>query len=471
MKRSSNTNPFILFLVMIIMAMSGCFLRPHGPMDFAGGMPVVLADYQGSDPTGVPPGVAGANLVARGEYLARAADCIGCHTTSRGKAFTGGRAFKLPVGTLYSTNITPDRETGIGEWTDDEFVRAMHEGVGRNGTRLYPAFPYSAYTLLTRNDVLAIKAYLFSLKPVHNMPPENDIAFPFNQRYLMGFWNVLYNPAQRFQPNIDRAPAWNRGAYLVEALGHCGECHTPRTLLQGLDPGKKFGGAMIEGWKAYNMTSDTQSGIGAWSDDELADYLSSGHAEGRSTAAGPMGLVLNNSLRFLTRDDIQSMVAYLRTAPPIHDKTDPDLAVAQKRLSTTPPEGRMRNLHEPAGNDEDLGLRVFEGACASCHDWDGSGVQSPYADLIGNRTVNDSTAVNLTQVTLHGASLQSQQGEIFMPGFGTGYSDAEIAAVVNYVTGRFGASASTMTPDQVAKRRKESDGSTSACWKTFAVTP
>lgn len=158
------------------------------------------------------------------------------------QAVCGGQAFKLPVGTLYSTNITPDKETGIGEWTDDEFVKAMHEGVDRNGTRLYPAFPYSAYTLLTRNDVLAIKAYLFSLKPVHDRPPENDMSFPFNQRYLMWFWNVLYNPAQRFQPNIDRAPAWNRGAYVVEALGHCGECHTPRTLLQGLDAGKKFGG-------------------------------------------------------------------------------------------------------------------------------------------------------------------------------------------------------------------------------------
>ena len=453
MKRSSYTNLFVLLVVMIMVAMSGCILRPHGPMDFAGGTQVVLADYQGSDPTGAPPGVTGADLVARGEYLARAADCIGCHTTARGKPFAGGLAFKLPVGTLYSTNITPDRETGIGEWTDDEFVKAMHEGVGRNGTRLYPAFPYSAYTLLTRNDVLAIKAYLFSLKPVHDRPPENDMSFPFNQRYLMGFWNVLYNPAQRFQPNIDRAPAWNRGAYLVEALGHCGECHTPRTLLQGLDDGKKFGGAMIEDWKAYNMTSDRQSGIGAWSDDELAEYLSSGYAEGRSTAAGPMALVLNNSLRFLTRDDIRAMVAYLRTAPPIHDKAD--LAVAQKRPSATPSEARTRSPHGPAGNDEDLGLRVFEGACASCHDWDGSGVQSPYAALIGNRTVNDPTGVNLTQVILHGASLQSQQGDMFMPAFGRGYSDAEISAVVNYVTGRFGASASTVTPDQVAKRRKE----------------
>ena len=446
MKRSTSTSPFVLVMVLLMVAMSGCIVRTHGPTDFAGGTRVPLADYPNSDPTGTPPGVAEADLVARGEYLARAADCIGCHTTAHGKPFVGGQAFKLPVGTLYSTNITPDKETGIGEWTDDEFVKAMHEGVDRNGTRLYPAFPYSAYTLLTRNDVLAIKAYLFSLKPVHYRPPENDMMFPFNQRSLMGLWNMLYNPAQRFQPNIDRSPSWNRGAYLIEALGHCGECHTPRTLLQGLDEHKKFGGAMIEGWRAYNMTSDRRSGIGAWSDDELVEYLSTGHAEGRSTAVGPMGPVVSNSLRFLTRDDIKAMVAYLRTAPPIHDEAD--LAVAQKRPST-------RRLKVRAGNDEDLGLRVFEGACASCHDWDGTGVQSPYAALIGNRTVNDPTGINLTQVILHGASHQSQPADMYMPAFSTGYSDAEIAAVVNYVTGRFGASPSTVTSDQVAKRRKE----------------
>jgi mono/diheme cytochrome c family protein len=306
---------------------------------------------------------------------------------------------------------------------------------------------------LTRNDVLAIKAYLFSLKPIHYRPPKNDMMFPFNQRSLMGLWNILYNPAQRFQPNSDRPSMWNRGAYLVEALGHCGECHTPRTLLLGLDEDKKFAGAIIEGWKAYNMTSDRHSGIGAWSDDELVEYLSTGHAEGRSTAVGPMGPVVSNSLRFLTRDDIRAMVAYLRTAPPIHDKAD--LAVAQQRPAAMLLEARTRSPQGRASNEEDLGLRVFEGACASCHDWDGTGVQSPYAALIGNRTVNDPTGINLTQVILDGASHQSQPADMFMPAFSTGYSDAEIAAVVNYVTGRFGASASTVTPDQVAKRRKE----------------
>lgn len=452
-KGFSRTHRFVLLGLLLITALSGCIVRPDGPTDFAGGTRVALADYRESDPTGAPPGVAGADRAARGEYLARAADCIGCHTTPFGKPFAGGRAFTLPVGTLYSTNITPDKETGIGEWTDDEFVHAMHEGIGRNGKRLYPAFPYTAYTLLAREDVLSIKAYLFSLKPVRHVPPDNALWFPFNQRYLMWFWDVLYNPAQRFQPNIDRAPAWNRGAYLVEALGHCGECHTPRTLLQGLDARNKFGGEMIEGWKAYNMTSDRQSGIGAWSDDELADYLSRGHAEGRSTAGGPMGLVLNNSLRFLTGDDIRAMVVYLKTVPPIHEPGD--LAVVQERPAATRPQVGMKGPQHSATTDGDLGLRVFEGACASCHHWNGSGAQSPYADLLGNRTVNDPTGVNLTQVILHGSSLEFPLSNMFMPAFGRAYSDAEIAAVANYVTGRFGARASTLTPDQIAKRRKE----------------
>ena len=166
-----------------------------------------------------------------------------------------------------------------------------------------------------------------------------------------------------------------------------------------------------------------------------------------------MGLVLNNSLRFLTKDDIRAMAEYLKTVPPLHNEAD--LAVAQKRVSATPSEARARSPRGPSPNDEDLGLRVFEGACASCHDWDGSGVHSPYADLTGNRTVNDPSGVNMTQVILQGASLQTRQGEMFMPAFGTGYSNTEIAAVVNYVTGQFGVSPSTMTPDQVAERRKK----------------
>lgn len=167
--------------------------------------------------------------------------------------------------------------------------QVLHEGVSKDGKYLYPAFPYPSYTLLTRKDVLAIKEYLFTLKPVRYVPPENDLAFPFNQRYLMRFWNLVFNPDRRFQPNAGQSAEWNRGAYLSEALGHCGDCHTPRNLLQGLSSSRKFAGAVIEGWKAYNITPDPVWGIGDWSDGQLIEYVATGHAQGRSSAAGPMG--------------------------------------------------------------------------------------------------------------------------------------------------------------------------------------
>jgi mono/diheme cytochrome c family protein len=436
-----------LVAVVAIAAVGWLVLRPRGPADFASGTRVELADYREGDPTGVSPRLAGADLVMRGEYLTRAADCIACHTAPGGKPFAGGMAFPLPFGSLYSTNITPDKDTGIGAWSDEDFVKALHEGVGRDGKHLYPAFPYTSYTLMTRSDVLAVKAYLFSLKPVRNRPPASDISFPFNQRYLIWFWNGLFSPGQRFQPNTGQTPEWNRGAYLVEALGHCGECHTPRNLLYGLSPGRKFAGAIINGWKAYNITSDPAWGIGAWSDAQLTDYLSSGHAQGRSSAAGPMGEAVENSLRFLGEDDIRAMTAYLRSVPAIRD------SAGLAAVPTPPAQVPAAKAANSGGSGQSLGLRVFEGACASCHNFDGSGAVSVYASLAGNRTVNDAAAVNATQAILQGARLRTAHGEVFMSAFGTAYSDAEIAAVLNYVTGRFGANTSAIKPDEVAKRR------------------
>ena len=289
-----------------IAAVAWFLLRSGDPTAFARGKRVDLADFKGANPTGVPASLAQADPVARGEYLARAADCVACHTVPGGKPFAGGLAFKLPmIGTIYSTNITPDKDTGIGAWSDDEFVRMLHDGIGKGGEHLYPAFPYPAYALMTSDDALAIKSYLFSLKPIKYTPPPNDVAFPFNQRYLMTFWNVLFKPGHRFQPNADQPAEWNRGAYLVEALGHCGDCHTPRNILFGLKSRQKFAGALIQGWKAYNITPDPKWGIGEWSEAQLQGYLAHGHADGRSSASGPMAEVVDNSLRFLSQDDIR----------------------------------------------------------------------------------------------------------------------------------------------------------------------
>jgi len=440
----------LVVVLVAIAAVAWLLLRSGDPTAFARGKRVDLADFTGANPTGVPSSLAQADPVARGQYLARAADCAACHTVPGGKPFAGGLAFKLPmIGTIYSTNITPDKDTGIGAWSDDEFVRVFHDGIGKGGEHLYPAFPYPSYALMTRDDALAIKSYLFSLKPIKYTPPPNDVAFPFNQRFLMTFWNVLFKPGHRFRPNADQPAQWNRGAYLVEALGHCGDCHTPRNILFGLKSQQKFAGALIQGWKAYNITPDPKWGIGEWSDEQLQGYLAHGHADGRSSASGPMAEVVDNSLRFLSQDDISAMAAYLRSVPSRAARGQ--LAVAQSPAGQPQPPKEVR---ADSGGGL-LGLRIFEGACIGCHSFDGSGAVSKYATLLGTRAVNDPAGTNATQALLQGTHVHTALGKEFMPGFGNGYSDAEIASVVNFVTGRFGTSPSALTPDEVAKRRQE----------------
>ena len=446
----SRTRKFgLLAIVLVAIAAAGWWaLRAGDPTAFAKGSRVELADFKGPNPTGAPSSLSDADLVARGEYLTRAADCAACHTAPGGKPFAGGLAFRLPmIGTIYSTNITPDRETGIGAWSDDEFLRALHRGIGKGGKHLYPAFPYASYALMTDNDVLAIKAYLLTLKPASYTPPPNDISFPFNQRYLMMFWNALFKPSHRFRPNADQPADWNRGAYLVEALGHCGDCHTPRNILFGLNNKRKFAGAIIQGWKAYNITPDHDWGIGSWSDEQLEGYLSAGHAEGRGSAGGPMSEVVDNSLRYLTETDIKAVATYLKSVPANGDGTD---------VAAAPTPTMTREVSEQPASPQESGpgLHVFEGVCTGCHRFDGKGAVSNYASLVGGRTANDPAGTNATQALIGGTHLAFAETVGFMPNFDKGYSDPEIAAVVNYLTGRFGARASELTPADIAKQRQ-----------------
>ena len=437
----------LVIVLAAIIAAGWWMLHAGDPTAFAKGKRVELADFKGPDPTGVPASLANAELVARGEYLARAADCEACHSAPGGKPFAGGLPFKLPmIGTIYSTNITPDQETGIGTWSDEDFLKALHRGIGKDGKHLYPAFPYPSYALMTDGDVLAIKAYLLTLKPIKNTPPANVVSFPFNQRYLMMFWNTLFKPSHRFRPNADQPADWNRGAYLVEALGHCGDCHTPRNILFGLNNKRKFAGANIQGWKAYNITPDRDWGIGSWSDEQLEGYLSTGHAQGRGSAGGPMSEVVDNSLRHLSAPDLKAIVTYLKSVP--HDGDGTDIAAAPTPMGLK----EVSELPAPPG-ESGPGLHVFEGACIGCHQFDGKGAVSNFASLVGSRTVNDPAGTNAAQALIGGTHLRLAKTAGFMPDFGNGYSDAEIAAVVNYVTGRFGARASALTPGDIKKRR------------------
>jgi mono/diheme cytochrome c family protein len=438
----------IAIAVIVVVALIGILwivLGP-GPMDFAGGRTVALTGYHGPDPTGAPPELVQATLVERGEYLSHAADCQSCHTAEDGVPFAGGRAFVLPFGTLYSTNITPDQQTGIGAYSDADFLRAVHRGIRRDGAHLYPGMPYDAYTYMTDADALAIKAYLFSLVPVNASASSNTLLFPFNQRWLLSLWSLFFNPDRRFEPNTGHSPQWNRGAYLAEALGHCGECHTPRNLLEALNNRRKFAGAVQSGWRAYNVTTDRSSGIGGWTNEELTRYVWAGHADGRGTASGPMGEAVDLSLAHLAPDDVAAIVTYERSVPPI--------ATADLPAVKATPAPASHKLGVPAAFDPQ-GKRIFEGACVSCHDWTGVSPLTSWATLTGARAVNDPTATNVAQIVISGTVRLTPHGPVFMPAFGGAYSDPEIAAVANYVTARFGAKPSAISAENVAKLRKQ----------------
>jgi len=416
-----------------------------GPMAFSKGPKVDLKEYHSSNPSGVPAPLEQASLVQKGEYLAKAADCLVCHTSKGGQAYAGGFPFVLPFGTLYSTNITPDEATGIGNYTDEQFLAAMHRGIRRDGANLYPAMPYTSYTYITDADALAIKAYLFTLAPINLPNQPNELAFPFNQRWAMGIWSAFFNANERFKPDTDKSADWNRGAYLAEALAHCGECHTPRNLAFALDNRKKFGGALTAGWRAYNITSDAASGVGAWTDEDLIAYLSLGHAPHHGSAGGPMGEAVDESFSQLVPEDIHAIVAYVRSVP---GSASSDLPAT---LAPAAPESHQEGL--AAG--ESRGKQVYEGACASCHGWSGVSDISEYATLTGARAINDPHGTNVAQIVLAGMKRSSPEGVTAMPGFGAAYSDSEIAAVTNFVTTRFGTTASNLSAADIAKMRRE----------------
>jgi mono/diheme cytochrome c family protein len=435
----------VVLIAVLVVATEVWIIRGPGPIDVAGGQKVALADYRAANPTGVPATLAKAGDVERGAYLAKAADCLACHTTQGGKEYAGGLGFKLPFGTLYSTNITPDKDTGIGNYSDQDFLNAVHRGIRRDGARLYPAMPFTSYTYMTDADALAIKAYLFSLPPVRAAAPENTLTFPFNQRWAMSIWSAVFNPDSRFEPDTSQTPEWNRGAYLAEALAHCGECHTPRNLAFALNNRKKYAGAVTAGWRAFNISSDKTTGLGAWRDEDLVSYLSIGHADGRGTASGPMGEAVDHSLSYLTPEDIRAVVAYLRTVPPT---ASPDLPATL--APPAPPSHK-----DGGGTPDPRGKMVFEGACVSCHDWTGKSAISPFATLTGAWAVNDPAATNVVQIVISGTKRRNPPDAISMPAFGDAYSDAEIAAVANYVTARFGSKGSQLTAKDVAELRAQ----------------
>jgi mono/diheme cytochrome c family protein len=425
----------------------------HVPSRF---WPIEAAQAQAAvTTTGVAPVVkpdklTNADLVKRGEYLTRAGDCAACHTADKSRPFAGGLPITTPFGTIYTPNITSDPDTGIGRWTDADFLRAMHEGIGKDGERLYPAFPYPEFTKVTNDDVLAIRAYLNTLAPVRYTPPANVMSFPFNQRWLMTFWNMLNFHEGRHVPDPKQSAEWNRGAYLVEGLGHCEECHTPRDVTQGLKTSERFTGAEISGWRAFNITPDAKSGIGAWSDDDIAQYLATGVAHGHANAAGPMADVVQNSTQYMTPQDLRSMVVYLRAVPAKGGgETRPRDTYGKPAIDDVT---ALRGTAVSGVN----GAQLFIANCATCHNWTGEGrggrALGAYPSLIHNSVVGASEANNLTMVMLHGVDRETKDAHAFMPAFGEHLSDAQIAAISNYVTTAFG-QGSRISVGEVARLR------------------
>ncbi|WP_127077295.1 c-type cytochrome [Rhodomicrobium lacus] len=357
-------------------------------------------------------------LIERGKYLATIGDCAACHTRQGGEPFAGGLQIQTPFGSVTTPNITPDKRTGIGEWTEDEFYRALHEGIGKHGQYLYPVFPFTSFTKVRRDDVNAIRAYLMSLKPVHAPREANSLAFPFDIRETLSVWRGLFFVPGVFEPDPARSEQVNWGAYLVEGLGHCGQCHTQRNLMGATIPGDALQGAAVQGWFAPNITADMTRGIGSWSEQQLVSYLASGVAPMRSIAEGPMATVVHDSLSKLKIEDLRSIAAYLKQTPPRADVAGGSVVPV------------------PAG-----AAGIYVSNCASCHGLDGEGFKDRIPPLSKNGTVNAEQPQDIIKAVLAGLPATQQYGP--MPSFAAYLSDGDIAAVANYVRSRWGNNAPT----------------------------
>jgi mono/diheme cytochrome c family protein len=374
--------------------------------------------------------------IERGQYLALLGDCAGCHTAPGGQPFAGGLALQTPFGILVAPNITPDGETGIGDMTNAEFLATLHEGRGHNGRRLYPAMPYPAYTKMADDDVLAIRAYLATVAPVKNAVTVNQLPFPLNIRLAMVFWNGLNFTPGRFQPNPQKSPAWNRGAYIVEGAAHCGTCHTPKTLLGGDQRDSPLTGANLQGWFAPNITSDVRQGIGRWSKDELVQYLKTGTNDW-TLASGPMADAVSHSMSQMADEDIAAIATYLKDDDAAQSAADPAAIAAGDKVMQA-------------------GAAIYKDSCAVCHKDAGIGEARLFPRLAGSASVQSDDPTTLARVVLQGTRAVSTSGAPTapaMPAFNWRLNDAQVAAVLTYIRNSWGNAASAVSASAITSRR------------------
>ena len=383
-------------------------------------------------------GTAMPGLVERGRYLVVAGDCVACHSAAGGTAFAGGRPIETPFGVIYSRNLTPDRETGLGLWSDADFYRALHQGVSRDGSHLYPAFPYTYFTRIGREDAAAIKAFLDTLAPVKSVIPPSRLPWPLNQRALMAVWNLLFfreSAAEQSSATGSASPPnRDRGAYLVEALGHCGACHTPKNFLGADKSGAPLQGGEIQNWLAPNNTSDQRSGLGNWSEAEIVEYLRTGR-NARALAGGPMAEVVEFSTSKLTETDLHAIANYLKHLP-----------AAGLDATTAHPDPREMTA----------GKAIFVDACAGCHQTSGEAAPRAFAPLKGSAIVQSQSPLNVIRLILQGARASTTDARptpFTMPAFGWKLDDKQVAAVATYVRNAWGNVASPVKPEQVGALR------------------
>lgn len=400
---------------------------------------------------------ADAALIARGQYLATAGDCVACHSAPKGLPFAGGLPLDTPLGKIVSTNITPSKRFGIGNYTLDQFSAALREGVRSDGAHLYPAMPYTSYAQVSDDDVKALYAYfMHGVKPVEVASKETALPFPFNIRLSMMGWNLLFLDRKPFVPDPAKSVEWNRGAYLVNGLAHCSTCHTPRNLLMAEKPSLGLSGGAVGTWYAPNVTSDRTSGIGGWSETEIADYLRSGHVVGKAQAAGPMAEAVDNSFRHLNDTDLKAMAVYLKTTPPVGNSADTTPAYGYGR----PTGGFAQIRGEPVPTDANTwsGPQLYDAYCASCHQargqGAGEGIDGPgLPSLFHNTALGHTNTDNLVMVMLDGVHRQADVSDVLMPAFGRLLSDEQIATLGNYLLATYGNPRATVTSHQVATLR------------------
>ena len=374
-------------------------------------------------------------VVAHGKSLVEASDCATCHTADPQRPFAGGKRIDTPFGAIYSPNLTPDRETGIGDWSDADFVRALRFGVAPDSSRYYPAFPYPYFTKFTRGDILAIRAYLSTLTPFRNEEPPPALRFPLNFRVVMRVWNYFFFKPGILEPDQQKDIDWNRGRYLVEGAGHCGACHTPKNMFGADRRGQAFAGGRVGDWFAPRLDGAARSGLQSWSVDDIVEYLQSGR-NARSHADGLMAEVVVNSTSKISDGDARAIAVYLKSLPA--GPPEPQVIL--------PPEDRMKS-----------GEAMYEHACVACHEKDGSSAPRIYPPLPGNALLQSADPTSTLRIILDGAQTVTTPrapNKGSMPAYAKQWTDQQIADVTNYIRNSWGNAAPLVTADQVAQARK-----------------